>query len=117
MATKMAETAGTVGTVGTSAEAVTTAFGLGLEELRLALQEEYREVALHPEQGFHFHTGRTLAPLVGYNDEWVQGIPESALESFAGTGNPFSVGELRPGENVVDVGCGAGLDSLTRQPD
>jgi arsenite methyltransferase len=91
---------------------VTTEFGLDLDELRLAIQEEYREVALHPQQGFHFHTGRALAALVGYKDEWVQGIPESALESFAGTGNPFSVGELRPGENVVDVGCGAGIDSL-----
>lgn len=91
---------------------VTTEFGLDLDELRHAIQEEYKEVALHPEQGFHFHTGRALAALVGYRDEWVRGIPESAIESFAGTGNPFSMGELRPGENVVDVGCGAGIDSL-----
>jgi arsenite methyltransferase len=91
---------------------VTTEFGLDLGELRRAIQEEYREVALHPEQGFHFHTGRALAALVGYKDEWIQGIPQSAIESFAGTGNPFSMGELQPGENVVDVGCGAGIDSL-----
>lgn len=91
---------------------VTEELGLDLDELRLAIQEEYKEVALHPEQGFHFHTGRVLAALVGYKDEWVQGIPESSIESFAGTGNPFSMGELKPGENVVDVGCGAGIDSL-----
>ncbi len=77
---------------------ITTEFGLDLDELRLAIQDEYREVALHPEQGFHFHTGRALAALVGYKDEWVLGIPESAVESFAGTGNPFSMGELQPGE-------------------
>ena len=47
-----------------------------------------------------------------YADEWLEGIPESSIESFAGTGNPFSLGELRPGERVVDVGCGAGIDSL-----
>ena len=69
-------------------------------------------MALHPEQGSHYHTGRALADLVGYKAEWLRGIPESAIESFAGMGNPFSIGELLPGENVVDVGCGAGMDSL-----
>jgi len=85
---------------------------LDLDELRKAIQEEYAEVALHSEQGFHFHTGRPLARLLGYHDEWLQGIPEIAIESFAGTGNPFSLGELRPGEHVMDIGCGAGIDSL-----
>jgi ubiquinone/menaquinone biosynthesis C-methylase UbiE len=50
--------------------------------------------------------------MLDYLDEWLEGIPESSIESFAGTGNPFSLGELRPGERVVDVGCGAGIDSL-----
>lgn len=85
---------------------------LDREELRHAIQEEYEEVANKPEQGFHFHTGRPLAGILGYQDEWLEGIPESSIESFAGTGNPFSVGEIKPGENVVDFGCGAGIDSL-----
>src|SRR5919199_710768 len=80
--------------------------------LREAIQEEYAEVAANPQKGFHFHTGRPLAHLLEYADEWLIGIPESSLESFAGTGNPFRLGELRPGERVVDVGCGAGIDSL-----
>jgi len=50
--------------------------------------------------------------MLDYLDEWLEGIPESSIESFAGTGNPFSLGELRPGERVVDVECGAGIDSL-----
>jgi SAM-dependent methyltransferase len=86
--------------------------GLDLEELRTAIQEEYEAVALYPEQGFHFHTGRPLARILGYQDAWLEGIPEGAIESFAGTGNPFSIGEIRPSEQVVDVGCGAGIDSL-----
>jgi len=67
---------------------------------------------LTPEQGFHFHTGRPLTRMLGYQDVWLEGIPEAAVESFAGTGNPFSTGDIRPGEYVVDVGCGAGMDSL-----
>jgi len=86
--------------------------GLDLEELRHAIQEEYATVALDPGRGFHFHTGRPLARMLSYLDDWLEGIPEASIESFAGTGNPFSLGKLYRGERVVDVGCGAGIDSL-----
>src|SRR5215213_9233936 len=85
---------------------------LDVDVLRDAIREEYAEVATDPEKGFHFHTGKPLARMLEYADEWLIGIPESSIQSFAGTGNPFSLGELRPGERVVDVGCGAGIDSL-----
>ena len=85
---------------------------IDLVSLRAAIQKEYELVALEPQRGFHFHTGRPLALLLGYRDEWLSGIPEASIESFAGTGNPFSLGELRPGEKIVDVGSGAGIDSL-----
>jgi arsenite methyltransferase len=85
---------------------------LDVGTLREAIREEYAEVANHPTKAFHFHTGRPLARILEYRDEWLEGIPESSIESFAGTGNPFSLGELRPGERAVDVGCGVGMDSL-----
>jgi SAM-dependent methyltransferase len=88
------------------------ALRLDLDQLRQAIQEEYAEVARHPQQGFHFHTGRPLAALLGYDEAWLEGIPEGTIDSFAGTGNPFALGEISPGERVVDVGCGAGIDSL-----
>lgn len=83
-----------------------------VETLRSEVRQEYEQVALHPEQGFHFHTGRRLASLLGYSDEWLEGIPDDSIASMAGTGNPFSLGPVRPGEHVLDVGCGAGADSL-----
>lgn len=86
--------------------------GLDVGRLREAIQEEYAAVATEPSRGFHFHTGRPLARLLEYQEEWLSGVPEPSIESFAGTGNPFSLGILNPGERVVDVGSGAGIDSL-----
>lgn len=86
--------------------------GLDVASLREAIREEYGAVAMHPERGFHFHTGRPLARLLGYEDAWLEQIPAPTIASFAGTGNPFSLGILAVGESVVDVGCGAGIDTL-----
>lgn len=86
--------------------------GLDRVALRREIQAEYALVATEPERGFHFHTGRPLARLLGYEEAWLDGIPEGAIESLAGTGNPFAIGPIAPGERVVDVGCGAGIDSL-----
>jgi arsenite methyltransferase len=85
---------------------------LDIESLRRAIQLEYAEVAEHPELGFHFLVGRPLAKVLGYDPAWLEGIPDASIESFAGTGNPFSLRLLRAGERVVDVGAGAGIDSL-----
>ena len=86
--------------------------GLDRNVLRQEIQKEYREVAHHPDKGFHFHTGRRLAQIVQYQEDWLRWVPEPVLASFAGTGNPFSVAPLREGERVVDLGCGAGIDSI-----
>ena len=80
----------------------------------LALREEvktkYRAVAVNPHGSYHFHTGRPLARRLGYDEAAVAALPDSAVEAFAGVGNPFSVGVLKPGERVVDLGSGGGFD-------
>ncbi len=83
-----------------------------IDSLRAAIRAEYAAVAEHPAQGFHFHTGARLAAILGYPEEWLAEIPASAIESMAGTGNPFALGELQPGDRIVDCGSGAGVDSL-----
>jgi SAM-dependent methyltransferase len=80
--------------------------------LRSSIQDTYTAVASTPEMGFHFHTGRPLAAMLGYDPGEIGQLPRTTVDSFAGTGNPFSVGRLRPGETVLDIGCGAGFDSL-----
>jgi arsenite methyltransferase len=82
------------------------------ESLRHEVRAKYREVALTPNAEFHFHTGRINARHLGYDAGLVAGLPDLAVESFAGVGNPFSLRRLASGERVVDVGSGGGLDSF-----
>jgi arsenite methyltransferase len=86
--------------------------GIDQTALREHVAAKYGELALDPEADFHFHTGISLARMLGYDDELLDGLPGEVVERFAGTGNPFLFGRLSAGEVVVDVGCGAGLDSL-----
>lgn len=83
-----------------------------VDTLRDQVRDKYRAVAVDPDATYHFHTGRPLAARLGYDTATVVGMPEPAVESFAGVGNPFSLRQLRAGERVVDVGSGAGFDSF-----
>jgi arsenite methyltransferase len=83
-----------------------------VDTLREQVREKYREVAVEPNAEYHFHTGRPLARKLGYDAAIVDALPDRAVESFAGVGNPFSLRTISSGERVVDVGSGAGFDSF-----
>jgi arsenite methyltransferase len=80
--------------------------------LRLEIQKHYAEVATSPEHEFHFHTGREAARQVGYDEAIIEDIPDAVIASFAGVANPFHFGLPKPGETVLDVGSGAGVDAI-----
>ena len=72
----------------------------------------YQEVADNPEAEFHFFHGREAAELFGYDAAWLDRAPKLAVSSFAGVGNPHLRSQVQPGETVLDLGSGAGLDAI-----
>ena len=78
--------------------------------LREEVKAKYRAVALDPHGSYHFHTGRPLARRLGYEEAATGALPDGAVAAFAGVGNPFSLGAVKPGERVVDLGSGGGFD-------
>jgi arsenite methyltransferase len=79
--------------------------------LKAEIKKTYASVSREPEKDFVFPTGRAWAEDLGYPSE-LANVPDTAVESFAGVANPFSLGRLEQGEDVLDVGCGAGTDTL-----
>ncbi len=86
--------------------------GIDVETLKCEIKKTYAEVSQEPEKEFIFPTGREWALDLGYPADLLARVPEGSAESFAGVANPFSLGALLPGERVLDLGCGAGTDSL-----
>jgi arsenite methyltransferase len=80
-------------------------------EIRAAVRERFRRIARAPGRQTR-RIGPAVAKTLGYDPAEIDGLPGPVTESFAGVGNPLSLGELRPGETVLDLGSGAGLDSI-----
>ena len=85
---------------------------LDTSELTERVKRMYEEVALEPEREFHFETGRPLAERLGYPPAGLDAIPAAAIDSFAGVGYFLDLAALQPGETVLDLGSGSGMDSF-----
>jgi arsenite methyltransferase len=85
--------------------------GIDIGLLKSEIKKTYASVSQEPEKDFIFPTGRAWAEDLGYPEELSQ-VPDFVAESFAGVANPWSLGRLEPGKRVLDIGSGAGMDSL-----
>ncbi len=84
---------------------------IDVELLKSEIKKTYARVSEAPQDDFIFPTGRAWAEDLDYPAE-LANVPDTAVESFAGVANPFSLGRLAAGERVLDLGSGAGTDSL-----
>ena len=82
------------------------------EEVHLKVSKKYAEISCSIKDRFKYPTGREGTETLGYDLRSYEEIPEPAIASFCGVGNPFAPGEIMEGETVLDVGCGAGLDLI-----
>jgi arsenite methyltransferase len=85
---------------------------LDTQELEQRVKGMYEEVARHPDADFHFETGRALAERLGYAVDDLDRIPAPAIDSFAGVGHFLQLAGIEPGEQVLDLGSGSGMDSF-----
>jgi SAM-dependent methyltransferase len=86
--------------------------GFSRDQILAAVRGMYTEVATLPSKQFHFPTGREACLFVGYPVDWLDRLPPTAVESFAGVGFPFRADVIGPGDRVLDIGSGSGTDTL-----
>jgi arsenite methyltransferase len=82
------------------------------EEIRSAIQSKYQKVAISPEGFFAYPVGEEGALKLGYDPAWLALVPSTVVSRFVGVGNPFSIHRPKPGERILDAGCGCGFDTF-----
>ena len=81
-------------------------------KIRSSVKSKYRDIAMRPKGHFPYPVGRESALKLGYDQAWLEAVPSDVVEKFVGAGNPFSIRMPKPGERILDAGCGCGLDAF-----
>jgi arsenite methyltransferase len=82
------------------------------EEIRAAVQSKYQRVAESPGGLFPYPVGKSGALGLGYDPSWLELVPADVISRFVGVGNPFRIRAPKPGDRVLDAGCGCGVDTF-----
>jgi len=80
------------------------------QQIKDAVRQKYSKVSISSEGMFEYPTGKIGAEALGYDSTAINEAPPALLKSFCGVGNPFAIGDIKPGSNVLDIGSGAGFD-------
>ena len=83
-----------------------------LIKIQEGIRDKFSKVAVSPEGLFKYPTGKKGLQKLEYDEDLIEKLPDEVVASYCGVGNPFSLGEIHQGEVVLDVGCGAGVDSI-----
>ena len=83
-----------------------------IERIKEGIKQKYAKVAVNPEGNFRYPTGRAGLEGQNYDRKIIQSLPEDVVASYCGVGNPFLLGQIHEGDEVLDIGCGAGVDTL-----
>jgi SAM-dependent methyltransferase len=82
------------------------------EKIETGIREKYAQVANSPKGQFEYPTGKNGLEVLGYDKILVNALPTAVASSYCGVGNPFALGKIKPGEQILDIGCGAGVDTI-----
>jgi arsenite methyltransferase len=82
------------------------------EKIEAGIREKYAQVAINPVGQFKYPTGKNGLETLGYDKVLIDALPIAVASSYCGVGNPFALGKIKPGEHILDIGCGAGVDTI-----
>jgi SAM-dependent methyltransferase len=83
-----------------------------LKKIEAGIREKYNKVAQSPDGQFKYPTGKKGLEALNYENALIEKLPDAVASSYCGVGNPFSLGKINQGEKILDIGCGAGVDTI-----